>query len=325
VTYSRLTPLEPLPQVRARVAVAAAAAASGSGTSASVPLLVTAPWDPPGTTPAAHVYTDVPERASFNLIHTMSASFLPSGIVNPRLVVRNKRGEMLAEFPSSAILSDIPVSTWLEWAEPGLTLESVNIQPWIRGGDPAYSPRFRSSGVVLLLRVTYSNLRLWEFPTPGIGSPLAELIVERLPTAWGYLGTSVAADPILGPVAIDRVGVRLQFVFGGSVGSASLFTIVLRLIEATVLLQLANVVTDAVARWVLHRKGYRLGWVDHVTVGDLNAAGQRARAEAEEAAQEKVEDGGSGAACGEGGRSAARADQTCRASCWRRWRVAIAN
>lgn len=194
------------------------------------------------------------EEASLNMIHVFSASFLKSGVVNPHTVVRTKSGEVLQEFPAGAIMSGIKLQQWLRAA--GISLDDRNIQPWIRGGAPSASPFFRLTGAVLLLSVKYSNLRTWELPSVGAGTPRADVTVEVLPNAWGFMGATPVNDPVLGPGVAYQTGVRLQFVFSGSVGTVSAFEIIMRFVEGQVLLGVALLVTRLLASYWIHRHSF---------------------------------------------------------------------
>jgi hypothetical protein len=208
------------------------------------------------------LYTDEPETATFNMIHVFSTTWLPNGVVNARTIVRNKAGDVIAQFGEGELVTGVSVGKWLAFA--GVSLDDRNIQPWLRGGALAEMPHYRSTGVVLLLRLQYTNLRPWEAPGLGIGAPLCEITVERLPIAWGLVGATKEYDADRGPLAVTRIGVKLQLVHAGSVGRADAFTIIMRLVEATVLLAVAGAVTDRVARYWLYRDTYHSVIVSNV-------------------------------------------------------------
>ena len=126
------------------------------------------------------------ESVIFNMIHILSASFIPSGVVNAPCIIRNKDGRELASFASGSIISGLSIQDWLTFADA--SLDGKNVQPWIRGGAPEYQPHFRVTGIVLLMRVQYTNLRFGEWPSASIGSPRADITIEALQNAWGNLG-----------------------------------------------------------------------------------------------------------------------------------------
>lgn len=217
------------------------------------------------------------EDASLNMIHVFSASFLQAGIVNPHTIVRTKNKEVVQEFPAGSILGGIKLHQWLRAA--GITLDDRNIQPWIRGGRPDQSPFYRITGAVLLLSVKYTNLRTWELPSVGAGSPRADITVELLPTAWGFIGSTPVDDPILGPSVSYQTGVKLQFVFTGSVGVVSVFEIIMRFVEGQVLLGVALLVTRLLAELWLHRHSYDEVVVPVITREQLEEAAVKSAGE----------------------------------------------
>jgi hypothetical protein len=152
-----------------------------------------------------------------------------------------------------------------------IDLDDYNVQPWIRGGDLAYQPRLRLTGVALLIRMEYTTHRMWEWPSSKYGSPLCTITVERVPTAWGFLGSSNTYMPGVGPVFLTQTGIKLQFVPGGLVGVFDPFSVVLRLIEAVVLFGIAEYITDKLAQHVFHRGIYHSVFVSHVRADSITA------------------------------------------------------
>jgi hypothetical protein len=126
----------------------------------------------------------------FNMIHILSASFLATGIANPRVVIRNRAGAVVKTVDSGDVLSAVPVSDWLAYA--GVSLEDRNVNPWLRNGDVAAQPRFRATGVVLLVRMAYTNLRTFELPTLGVGAPQVSELRRSLPAPREQLCKPVA-------------------------------------------------------------------------------------------------------------------------------------
>ena len=85
--------------------------------------------------------------------------------------------------------------------------------------------------------MTYTNRRTWELPSlAAAGSPLLEVVCERLPYTWGYtlgVGQASLRDPTAPPgsaprptaVSFFQTGVRVEFVVSGSVGAFDIFTL----------------------------------------------------------------------------------------------------
>jgi hypothetical protein len=215
-------------------------------------------------------FTTNPGDANFNLIHVISAQFLSEGLPNVRLLIKNKAGDTLREFDDGAVMGGVTLNDWLSFAE--VKLDDINVQPWTD-----VSPFYRTTGLVLLLRMTYSNLRTWELPSLGIGSPLVECEVERVPLAWGYLGDDMTFDNVLGPVTRRRFGVKVLLVPTGTVGQFSWFALVLRFVEGVVLFGIAEFFTNMLARLWLHRDVYHNTIVSHVTQEKIQESRKRIR------------------------------------------------
>jgi len=230
----------------------------------------------PGAGDAYHLMVPGTLAASFNMIHVMAASFLSEGISNPATVLKSKDGRVLRTFPAGTIISGLSVGDFLQMA--GIDLDDYNVQPWIRGGDLAFQPRFRLTGVALLVRMEYTTHRMWEWPSSKYGSPLCTITVERVPTAWGFLGSSNSYMPGAGPVLLTQTGIKLQFVPGGLVGVFDPFSVVLRLIEAVVLFGIAEYITDKLAQHVFHRGIYHSIFVSHVSADSITASKSQWRA-----------------------------------------------
>jgi hypothetical protein len=189
---------------------------------------------------------------------------LTRGRTNSRVHLKTKEGKILRMYEEGQIFAGFPMAEWLRLA--GADLDARNIQPWVRGGVPEQSPFFRATGLVLLIRMHYTNLRTWNWPTLSpVGDPLCEVTVEIAPNAWGYLGSLSAFDPVVGPVTVQRTGIKAQLVFSGSVGSFDVPTIILRLVEALVLFGLSQVLTDLLARHVLHRRIFKDAFMKTLT------------------------------------------------------------
>jgi hypothetical protein len=203
-----------------------------------------------------YYFTDMPEAAVMNLIHGFTSSFLKSGVINPATSVSNKNGVHFNTFDPGSIFGPMPMATLLNLGS--VSLDSRNIQPWIRNGDPAHSPFYRLSGLLAIMSVTYSNLRPYDFAgLPGSGAPRADVTVEVLPNAWGFLGSTQTVDPTtLAPVTIIRTGIKVQLNFTGQVGRFDFVELVRRLVEGIVLMGMAAFGTEIFAEWFLYRGAY---------------------------------------------------------------------
>ena len=197
-------------------------------------------------------FTDTPERATMNLIHGYSASFLRSAVTNPPTRVTSKAGVLLREFNDTQVFGPMSMTEILTAA--GVSLEDQNPQPWLEK-----SPSWRITGAVIIMRVTYSNLRQFEFPRvdEAYGRPQAHVTVEAVKSAWGFVGATQGLDPVTQePVFISRSGIRVQFVFSGQVGQFQGIELIRRLVEGIVLLGVASFGTEVVARWILYQRDY---------------------------------------------------------------------
>ncbi len=207
-----------------------------------------------------------------NLIHGFTSSFLATGVINPPTVVSNKLGDVYRSYNNSEILGPISMGEILSLA--GVSLDSRNIQPWIRNGEPSQSPFYRLSGVVIIMRIVYSNLRPYEFAgSLSAGKPAAKVTVEVLPNAWGFVGASQTIDPETSmPITIQRAGIKVQLIFSGQVGQFDYMMLVRRLVEGVVLFGLAAFGTEIVARWFLYRGSYESMTRETIQWNKLRAA-----------------------------------------------------
>ena len=226
-----------------------------------------------GTT--MYFLTDSPERAVMNMIHGFTSTFLENGITNPKTILSNKDGKEYKVFDSNQIFGPLSMSDVLSLS--GVSLENRNIQPWYRGGDPNQSPFYRVSGIVIIMRIQYSNFRQYEFAgSPRSGRPLAQVTVEALPNAWGFLGRSVSYDPqTLAPVIVRRTGVKVQVIFGGQFGRFDFVELVRRVLEGVVLFGVASYGTEMIARWLVYRDSYERITSDRIGRDQLAALQKR--------------------------------------------------
>lgn len=62
-----------------------------------------------------HRFTDAHETVRANMIHVVSASFIPNGIANPRTIIRDHRGVVRATFEAGFPLTGITMRHWLDY------------------------------------------------------------------------------------------------------------------------------------------------------------------------------------------------------------------
>jgi len=188
-----------------------------------------------------HKFTANPDAAVMNGIHIFSVSWLPGGQHNVETIVKHRNGSVAKHFPQGSIITGISIREWLEIA--GVSLDADNPQD---ATSPPY-PKYRVTGLVLLVRMVYSNLRRWELP---YYRPQCHVTVEALPQAWGFLGGSLSTASVNGTdvaAVTVRTGVRLQVIQSGSIGAFDIIQLILRLVEASVLFGFARFATDTIA------------------------------------------------------------------------------
>lgn len=103
--------------------------------------------------------------------------------------VLDSDGSVFRDFPAGEALGGISIGKWLSLAGVS-SLSQPLIMPFFRGGVASEQPALRLAGTVLLVRMTYSNYRSWEF----FSDPRCDVTVEQVPTAWGYEGTDLVYD-----------------------------------------------------------------------------------------------------------------------------------
>lgn len=189
---------------------------------------------------STYTYTGSPEGAVANAIHVYSLqSRTGAGVDNVRTIVNDARGNLVRKFDNGDIITGITLKDWMSFA--GVDLERVNVQSQVN-----VHPFFRTTGLVLLIRMTYTNLRPFHLP---VYDPLCTVTVEALPQAWGFLGAKVVPAPrnsTATSLALQQTGVRMIFIQSGTIGTFDIVQLVLRLVEGTVLFSIARFATDFV-------------------------------------------------------------------------------
>jgi hypothetical protein len=185
-----------------------------------------------------HRFTANADAAIMNAIHIYSVSWQPGGQQNVETFLHSRNGSVVKQFPAGSIITGLTVKDWLTLA--GVDLEAENPQDAIARPFP----RYRVTGVILLVRMVYSNLRRWELP---YYRPQCHISVEALPQAWGFLGGTTGSAPGNGQSITVRTGVRVQVIQSGTIGAFDIIQLILRLVEASVLFGFARFATDVLA------------------------------------------------------------------------------
>jgi hypothetical protein len=215
-----------------------------------------------------YVYTGNPEQASANAIHVYSVRSQGRGVDNVRTIIQDSNGNAFKEFQNGDIISQVTLEDWMQLA--GVDLERRNIQSQLDT-----HPFYRTTGLVLLVRMEYSNLRPFAAP---VYDPLCTVTVEALPQAWGFLGSRIVpgsnATGSGARESVQQTGVRLIFIQSGRIGTLDFVQLILRLVEGTVLFNLARFATDFVGelpcclgRRFLRRTSDEVETAGHTTPG----------------------------------------------------------
>ena len=127
----------------------------------------------------------------------------------------------------------------------GVSLDDRNIQGFL---SETVDPHFRQTGMVLLVKITMSNKRPWEFDQ----TPRADIRVEVLPAAWGYEGSSVQwiNYPYL-QWREDVTAVQIKFMIEGSLGNFDWFFLILQIMAAAFMLRIAQAAVDFVGLYFI--------------------------------------------------------------------------
>ena len=197
------------------------------------------------------------QHLRFNVSHTFVTSFRTAAGVRTRVVGADGS---VTEFPRGII--DGTVGDWLRWAGVG-DLTTQVLQGW--------GYRLQTTGVQLLVRLSYNNLRPWHWVTDT--DVTCTVTVTMVPGQWGYAGTDVLNAALGGGLVDARSssGVFMSFVAEGAVGQASFTATVTSLVNILVLMGVATFVTDFVGARVLREK-QTFVQVKEFSVPDLRTA-----------------------------------------------------
>jgi glutamine amidotransferase PdxT len=216
---------------------AAADAASGAGD---------ASWAFPGQ----FMFVRGVEDVRINAIHTAGTRW--KQLSNPPTELVAQNGSIMLKFSSADAdaLSppDYPMSVTVGQLldAAGVTLDDLNQQPWLL--DSA-QPRYRHTGVVLLVKMHYSNWRNWEL----LPSDLCRITITVQRNAWGY-GSNTFYDTVDlqtdGTLATSTTqhfttGVTVKFVIGESLGYWDTVTMLVFLVASAALVRFGVFLVDA--------------------------------------------------------------------------------
>lgn len=180
----------------------------------------------PGGRVSKFFFMDRPEEQSFSVLHSFSTPSMKAPKVNPETVVLDKKKKKIVRtFPEGSIVGGVSLGQWLKWAgfgeAPALgidpardesegfgnrtdlgntvgqlsPLDRKHILPSHREGKPEEAPTYRLTGLVLLVRMRYTNRRWFEWPGDR---PRCEITLKIVPQAWGFMDVdsrSVAVNP----------------------------------------------------------------------------------------------------------------------------------
>lgn len=204
------------------------------------------------------------------LLHTPETS--AGTKLQPITELRDKAGNVWRTYPTGLPIGfGVTMADWMRLA--GSSLDDINRQSW---AGPDDQPRYRTTGAMLIVRMTYTNYR------PGeVDSTLKCVItVEHSRAQWGY-GGSVEV-PGTQTVASDN-GVIFNFVVQGQIGRSDLQTTLTFLLNSVVMISLATFVTDCIGRWLLTERAHF-----NASVFDVH---QDLRGKAREATEMNMADG----------------------------------
>ena len=153
----------------------------------------------------------------------------PSGFFrgeNPRTRLHGPSGSVILDVPAGSPIFNLPLSVWL--AAAGADLDSINALP---PNPPSSWPHFRNTGVILRVRVEYSNLRNGEWPVFGSDEVRADITVKFMSGQPAFTDTLPIVDPELGAAVVLRTGVRLEVEGAGLLRHTTLVATVLALVQ----------------------------------------------------------------------------------------------
>eukprot|EP00462_Mataza_sp_D1_P021129 CAMPEP_0175133232 /NCGR_PEP_ID=MMETSP0087-20121206/7527_1 /TAXON_ID=136419 /ORGANISM="Unknown Unknown, Strain D1" /LENGTH=343 /DNA_ID=CAMNT_0016415697 /DNA_START=80 /DNA_END=1107 /DNA_ORIENTATION=+ len=171
-----------------------------------------------------------------NFQHSAATSF--GSFTNPRTRLRSGvTGEVFMDLPKGIFKNRITIGDLLKLA--GVDLEE---------DLPGWKVKQRMSGVVITIRLTYSNLR----PNDLSSETICDAYVIRQPGLWGTIGYHFVEDE-QGKITIQRLqrAVRIQFDSAGTLGAFNFTSFLLSVVSIVVTLGASKVLVDVIA-WHFH-------------------------------------------------------------------------
>lgn len=113
--------------------------------------------------------------------------------------------------------------------------------------------------MVLLARITYSNLRNGEWPSITGDEVRADVTVTLLPGQLATTDAQQIVDPELGAAVLIRSGVRLEVAASGTLRHTTLIAVVFALVQVAVLIGVGDVLTSYFAKCIYRgRQSYEV-------------------------------------------------------------------
>jgi len=188
------------------------------------------------------------ESTPITLVHQYrTTSGLFSGI-NPRSFLHGADGSIIAESVAGSPLQNLPLSTFI--AAAGANLDTLNPLP---PNPPESWPMYRDTGMVLSVRIEYSNIRTGEWPSARGNDLRADIFVDLLPGLVGKADQIATVDPEFGAAALTRLGVLLEVVGTGELGRTTLYALVFALVQGIVLISIGDVLTGRFVDFLYRR------------------------------------------------------------------------
>lgn len=140
---------------------------------------------------------------------------------NPRTCLHGPSGDVVAEVPAGTPITQLPLSAWL--AAAGVDLDGIN--------PSSNVPHLRNTGVILRVRVEYSNLRNGEWPVLGGNEVRADITVSPVAGQPAFTDLQPVVDSELGPASLLHTGVRLEVEGVGSLRHATVMASLLAVVQ----------------------------------------------------------------------------------------------
>ena len=189
------------------------------------------------------------DSTPITLVHQYrTTSGLFSGI-NPPSFLHGADGSIIAESAAGCPLQNLPLSSFI--AAAGANLDTRNPLP---PNPPEVWPMYRDTGMVLSVRIEYSNIRTGEWPSARGNDVRADIYVNLLPGLVGKADQFATVDPEFGAAALTRTGVLLEVVGTGELGRTTLYALIFSLVQGIVLVSIGDVLTGRFVDYLYRRQ-----------------------------------------------------------------------